>query len=272
MTQVAQSLRWLKRSQHMCITAAGGGAETPAAWQYSRSQPRLAGNLDTYASHRLGEDLKWRSQKDLAPFCTPLAPPSQEDQALWDLADTGPCSGVLPSFTLLMWSWAASLRISTSPGAAHRMLQPCATWHGSCTTPILSLWEQHKINGPKCSLAPWAQAALDSGAVDTAPHRLAAVIWQCTLALGEGRSCHEAMPTPAPQAYIPERGREPGAGETETHLGSSLGLWKGRKEWRGVSGQGFGFQSFWDQGDFCVLQKRMAWSRGVSTPPNWAFC
>ena len=40
----------------------------------------------------------------------------------------------------------------------------------------------------------------------------------------------------------------------------------------GVSRHGFGFQSFGEQGDFCVLQKRMAWSCGAPTLPNWATC
>ena len=44
----------------------------------------------------------------------------------------------------------------------------------------------------------------------------------------------------------------------------------GRKiRMKGVSGHGFRFQYLGGKRDFCILQKRMAWSRGAAIPPDW---
>ena len=52
-----------------------------------------------------------------------------------------------------------------------------------------------------------------------------------------------------------------GSLKAESNGPRSPALQKEREEWSGISGHGFAVPSFWEQGDFCVFQMRLVWSR-----------
>ena len=86
------------------------------------------------------------------------------------------------------------------------------------------------------------------------PTNRAPTVTRCSdLAPGEGGSCSGTVAVLAPQVHTPEAERA--WSRRDGHNSEKAG-----KSGGSVSRHGFEFQSFWEQGDFCVLQKRMAWS------------
>lgn len=225
--------------------------------------------LDTPTACRiLGKIFKMEGSWKLSFSCFSLTLPSWGTEHSWHLVNTGLCSWILscPAQSRVGLHWTYSL---PAIGWWEIVALCHMVWVPDCSYSLALRAAHWCIGGQVCLWNPRMQAAIGSRAPWTEfPAQLAAVIWKFVLAQGEGGSCGEAREMVASQVCAPERGREcPELERWKSICIAALDSKRAEKMDNGLLAW-IWISVFWEEEDFCILHKVMAWSWGTSISPK----